>query len=212
MASGIGAQLRQGRAGAVPARLPRRGARPLPGRGSRGGLSAAHDLAEQALAEVRGAEGAFATVTRERSLFLRYARSRPTQSTAVDDLTVELAVVRDGHVGRSATNGVTEDALSRCAIRAGDAAGEDAHSGPGAVPGFSRPGPARPAGGHDAETAALDPGIGAAALEEVFAAARGAGVEAHGIWTAGEVESAVASSDGGSDSERVTDAFMKVVC
>src|SRR4051794_4269385 len=135
MALGLGAQLRQGRAGAVVARLPRRGARAVPGRGSRVGVSASLDLAERALAEVSGAEDALASVTRERSLFLRYARSRPTQSTAVDDLTVELAVLRDGHVGRSATNGTGAEALAACARRAADAAAEAASSGPGPFPG-----------------------------------------------------------------------------
>ena len=33
---------------------------------------------------------------------LRFARNRPTQATAVDDLTVELAVMVDGHLGRAA--------------------------------------------------------------------------------------------------------------
>jgi predicted Zn-dependent protease len=49
-------------------------------------------------------------------------------------------------------------------------------------------------------------------LEAAFAAAGTKGLEAHGSWTEGEVEIAVASSDGGFASELVTDAFMKVVC
>jgi PmbA protein len=175
-------------------------------------VSASLDVAERALAEVSGAEDVLASVTRERSLFLRYARSRPTQSTAVDDLTVELAVVRDGHVGRSATNGTEGEALAACARRAADAAAEAASSGPGPFPGFARPGSIRAGDGHDEETAALDPGAGGAALEAVFAASGAAGVEAHGTWTAGEVETAVASSEGGSATQKVTDAFMKVVC
>ena len=56
------------------------------------------ELAERALAGVRPADGAQVTVTSERSLMLRFARSRPTQSTGIDDLTVEITVVRDGHV------------------------------------------------------------------------------------------------------------------
>ena len=170
------------------------------------------DLAEQALAQVRGGDGALATVVRERSLLLRYARSRPTQSTAVDDLTVELAVLRDGHVGRSSTNGTDAEALARCAGRAADAAAAAARSGPGAFPGFPRPARARSQEGQEAEPATLDPAAGARALDAAFAAAASAGVEAHGAWTEGEVETAVASGDGGDAVERVSDAFMKVVC
>ena len=47
------------------------------------------DIAEAAVAAV--AEGdALAHVTHERSLLLRFAGNRPTQATAIDDLTVEL--------------------------------------------------------------------------------------------------------------------------
>jgi PmbA protein len=37
-------------------------------------------------------------------------------------------------------------------------------------------------------------------------------VEAHGIWTVGEAETAVASTSGTAVADRVTDAFMKVIC
>src|SRR6266550_4175403 len=50
------------------------------------------------------------------------------------------------------------------------------------------------------------------ALSAAFAAAENAGVEAHGIWNAAEVETAVASTAGTAVAEAVTDAFMKVVC
>ena len=45
----------------------------------------------------------------------------------------------------------------------------------------------------------------------VFGQAADAGVEAHGVWSAGEVERAVATPDG-AEGDRITDAFMKVVC
>lgn len=171
------------------------------------------DLAERALGAVRSGDGALASVTRERSLLLRFARSRPSQSTAVDDLTVEVAVLRDGHVGRSSTNGTDAEALRNCAARAEGAAEAAARSGrSGAYPGFPGPAETLPHHGHDADTARVDPATGSAALSAAFAAAEGAGVEAHGAWTAAEVETAVASTAGGAVSERVTDAFMKVVC
>ena len=170
-----------------------------------------HELAERAR-EAAGPEEVLATVIRERSLALRFARSRPTQATSVDDLTVEVAVVRDGHVGRAATNGTDSGSLRRCAaaaIRAAETAARAA--GAGLYPGFPATGPVRAHHGHDAETARLDPKRGGQALSGAFATAAGSGVEASGLWTAGEVETALASGAGPVLVDRVTDAFMKVV-
>jgi predicted Zn-dependent protease len=171
------------------------------------------DLARRALAATSG--DALATVTRERSTMLRFARSRPTQATSVDDLTVELAVVRGGHVGRAATNRTDRDALAdtaRAATRAAAAAA--AHAGGGHYPGFPAPAAPRPHDGFDPATARLDPATGGGALATAFDAA-GAGahapVELGGIWTAGDVETAIASSTGVEVSDRVTDAFMKAI-
>jgi PmbA protein len=169
--------------------------------------------AELALRAVAHADGdALATVTQERSLLLRFAASRPTQSTAIDDVTVELAVLRDGHVGRATTNGAGEDALADCARRATAAAEAAAAAGRGSFPGFREPRRAAPFDGHDPETARLDPEMGGAALEACFDAAREAGLEAHGIWTAAEMEHAVATSADAVVAERTTDTFMKVIC
>src|SRR5215208_1468550 len=55
---------------------------------------------------------AFALVTRERSLMLRFAAGRPTQATAIDDVTVEIAILVEGHVGRASTNEVDDAALA----------------------------------------------------------------------------------------------------
>ena len=176
--------------------------------------SACLDVAEQALAAMPPADGALATVTAERSLLLRYARSRPTQATAIDDTSVELVALRDGHVGRASTGRSDEPALRDCAARALAAAAAAARcAGPGAYPGFPAVAdPPRAHEGHDPDTARLDAGRGGAALDAAFAAAELAGVEAHGTWTAGEVETAIASTSGAAFAERVTDAFMKVVC
>ena len=173
------------------------------------------ELAARALEAAGPGQNAFATASRERSLTLRFAASRPTQATAVEDLSVELAVLRDGHVGRASTNDLGGEALEACARRAAVAAGAAACSaGPGPYPGFPAPAPAPTIAhsGHDPETARLEAGAGGAQLEAAFAVAGRAGAEAHGIWTAAEVESAVASSAGAAASDRVTDAFMKVIC
>ncbi len=160
-------------------------------------MSATAELAERALAAVPAGDDALAHAESERSLMLRFARSRPTQSTAVADASVEVAVVRDGHVGRATTNAADDDALADCGARAAAAAEAAARAGgPGPFPGFA-PGPApRAHEGHDRDTARLDAAAGAAALETAFAAAAAQGVEAHGTWTVGEVDRAVASSRG----------------
>jgi predicted Zn-dependent protease len=162
--------------------------------------------------EAAGGE-AIAEITRERSLSLRFAANRATQATAVDDATVELAVLRDGHVGRAATNAADAAALESCARRATAAAeAAAAAGGPGPHPGCPDPRPVRTHEGHDPETALLDPAMGGAALAAAAAACEPHDLEAHGIWTAGEEERAVATSAGLAVSERRTDAFMKVVC
>lgn len=169
------------------------------------------DLAQRALALVREGDAAQVTVCAERSLMLRYARSRPTQATAVEDLGVEIAVACDGQVGSASTNATDDAALAACARAAeGAATAAAAAAGPGRYPGL--PAPAEPAahGGHDPDTARLDPATGGAALAAVFEIADEMGFEAHGTWTAGEVDTAIASSTGIAVRDRVTDAFAKV--
>jgi PmbA protein len=173
-------------------------------------VSEALALAERALAAAAGAD-ALAHVARERSLTLRFARSRPTQATAVDDLTVTLAVVRDGHVGSASTNTNDADALAACAQRALLAAEAAARTGrAGSFPGFPAAGHARAHEGLDLATARLDPRDGGARLQTAFDVCAEQGLEAHGVWTAGDTTTAVASSAGANGSDRVTDAFMKV--
>jgi PmbA protein len=167
----------------------------------------------QAAVEAAPEGDALAHVTHERSLLLRFAGNRPTQATAVDDVTVELAVLVDGHLGRAATNQTDPDALSACADRAlGAAEAAAATAAPTTHPGFPEVQSPRAHHGHDPATAALDPELGGAALATTFATAEHHALEAHGIWTVAEEERAVATSTGGSAVDRTTDALMKVIC
>jgi predicted Zn-dependent protease len=122
-------------------------------------------------AAAHGGPGAFALVTRERSLMLRFAAGRPTQSTAIDDVTVEIAVPLDGQVGRAATNAVDDASLADCAERARLAAQAAAVTGEGTFPGFNPEYESPPRNAFDPATAELDPAAGAAALDEAFAVA-----------------------------------------
>jgi predicted Zn-dependent protease len=129
---------------------------------------------------------------------------------------VHLLALRDGHAGAATTNLTDDDSLrdtARRAVAAAEAAARAA-GGPGDHPGL--PGP--PAGGYrdhhgfDDATAAIDPGPGGAALATAFAVAAEHRLEAFGAWTAGAVETAIASSAGVHAVDRVTDAYMKVMC
>lgn len=165
-------------------------------------------------------------VTRERSLASRFARSVPTQATAVDDTTVEVLCLVDGNVGTASTNRLDADALREVAARALRIAAAAARSGRGDHPGLPQPADPLPEdraapgdrsraqadGGHDPATAELDPAGAGRALGSAFAAARRHASEAFGIWSAGEVTTAIVSSAGIRSAESVTDAHMKVIC
>jgi predicted Zn-dependent protease len=168
-------------------------------------------LADRALLRAPGE--ALVTVSHERSQLSRFAHSRPTQATAVDDLAVEITCVRDGHTSTARARGTDDDAVREAAGRAAEAAAASARTGRGSYPGL--PGPAEPPPPHDgwdAETARLDPADAGRALEAAFAAAERHGLEAFGIWTAGEVRTAIASTTGARGLDAVTDAFVKVIC
>jgi PmbA protein len=167
-------------------------------------------IAERALA-LAGAGEFQITVVRERSLMSRFARSAPTQATGVDDTTVEILVVRDGHTALASTNRLDDDALRDSARRADAAARAAARSGPGTYPGLAAPAGVRSHGGFDSDTARLDPAHAGAALRAAFAVAAEHGLEAFGTWTGGAVRTAIASTTGVRLDEEVTDAFMKVV-
>jgi PmbA protein len=157
--------------------------------------------------------GAFALATRERSLMLRFAAGRPTQSTAIDDITVEIAIPFRGQVGRAATNAVDDASLAECAARARVAAeAAETSGGEGRFPGFGiSDHEAIVRDAFDADTAELDPEAGGSALAAAFSVAEEHGLEAHGIWTVAEQEQGYANYDDGG-AERRTDAYMKVIC
>jgi predicted Zn-dependent protease len=169
------------------------------------------EIAERALGQTTGA--AQATVTRERSLLSRFARSHPTQATQVDDTSVSILRVHEGHTGTADTNDLSDEGLRDVATRADAAAraAAAAAGGAGEYPGLPDAAPVPATDGFDAGTAELDPGVAGAALAAAFAACAERGLEAFGVWTAGDVETAIASSGGVRASERLTDAFMKVI-
>ena len=167
--------------------------------------------AQRALARA-GAGEVQVTVVRERSLMSRFARSAPTQATQVDDTSVEILVVHDGHTALASTNRLDDDALRATARSAKAAARAAAYGGAGAHLGLAGPAAAAAHAGFDEVTAQLDPADAGGALRATFAVAAEHGLEAFGAWTAGAVRTAIASSTGVQLEEEVTDSFMKVVC
>lgn len=175
-------------------------------------MTDAISLAEDALARTDG--DALVRVVAERSLSLRFARSSPTQSTAVDDLDVEVVVLRDGHAGLATTNRLDDAGLRDAARRATEAATVAARhaGGPGPYPAPAPRTVAEGLAGWDARTAALEPADGGDAIEGAIVQSARSGLEAFGIWSAGEVTHAIASSSGARLVDRVTDGYMKVIC
>lgn len=167
------------------------------------------ELAERVLALAGG--DAQVTVTRERSLHARFARSAPTQATDIDDRSVHVLCLRDGQAGAATTNALDDDGLRAVAARAGVTAAAAAARGRGDHPGLPAPRPARAHEGFDLDTARRDPGRAGAALQAAFDVAAETGAEAYGMWTVGEVRTAIASSAGVRAVDAVTDAFCKVV-
>jgi PmbA protein len=169
------------------------------------------ELAERALAFADG--DAQATVVRERSLVSRFARSTPTQATEVDDVTVAILRLHEGHTGSAETNDTSDDGLRDAAVRADAAARAAARAAGerGDYPGLPAPKPTRPHEGFDAVTAQLDPEPAGAALRAAFDGCAQHGLQAFGIWTAGAVQTAIASTAGVRVHDALTDAFMKVI-
>jgi predicted Zn-dependent protease len=169
------------------------------------------ELADRALSFATGE--AQATVTHERSLLSRFAVSRPTQATEVDDVTVSVLRVHDGHTGSADTNEVTDDSLRDVAARADAAAraAAEAADASGEYPGLPAPSPIRAHDGFDPRTARLDPIEAGTALRAAFDGCARHDLDAFGIWTAGVVDTAIASSTGIRVQDTVTDAYMKVI-
>jgi PmbA protein len=169
------------------------------------------ELAERALGFATGE--AQTTVIRERSLLSRFAVSRPTQATQVDDLTVAILRVHDGHTGSAETNDVSDDALRDVAARADAAARSAARAAgdPGDYPGLPAPAPLPTHDGFDERTAQLDPVAAGTALRTAFDECARHDLQAFGIWTAGVVDTAIATSTGVRAHESLTDAYMKVI-
>jgi len=160
------------------------------------------ELAERA---VRAAEGdeAQAIVRRERSGLARYASSEVHQPTLVENEVVELQVVRDGRLGIAIANRPGEDGLRELAARAAEAAGS-APADPD-FPGLVTETEPAQVEAYDEETASLEAADQAALAATAIDASD---LDLYGFVTSAETELALASTNGLSLSQAMTDAAV----
>lgn len=169
-------------------------------------MSEALELAERVLRAAAGDE-AEAVVHSERSGLARFAASEVHQPTLVENVVVQLRLVRDGKTGVALTNRTGAEGLAGLIRRATEAV-ESATADPD-FPGLGPPAALPEVAGHDDETAALAPKDQA---RRAAAAIEGAGeLAAYGFFTSGVCELAVASSTGLRAAQRFTDASALVL-
>jgi len=169
-------------------------------------MTLAREVAEAALGAA-AEEHAEAVVLAERSGLARFAASEVHQPTLIENVVVNLRVVRDGRVGSAQTNRLDEDGLSELAGRAVEAA-ESARAEPG-FPGLPSPEPVPEVEGHDEATAGLEPADLARIARAAIDAADPSPV--YGFVTSGTSEIAVVSTTGISVEQSITDAMALIV-
>jgi PmbA protein len=170
-------------------------------------------LADEALSYLAQETQAQATVCAEHSVFMRFANSEPTQATSIEDISVELCVIHNGHPAKAATTRTDGAGLRSLAQRTQQAAKDMAVGrSSGGYPSFLPPQSLRPMQntGFDPQTARLRVEDGSKALGAVFDSASRHGVTAHGIWTAAHTARALCKTNGLEASDELTDSFMKV--
>jgi PmbA protein len=164
------------------------------------------DVAGAALAHAAGDE-AEVVVHCECSGLARFAASAIHQPTLIDDVLVQLTVLRDGRAGVATTNRIDGDGLAELARRAGEAAASASRDDE--LPPAAQPAEYPPVEGFDEETASLDPAEQASLAARAIAATDGIG--AYGLFTSGAVEFAIAATTGVESVQRFTDATLLVI-
>ncbi len=169
-------------------------------------MTFAREVAEAAL-NAASEEQAEVVVLAEHSGLARFAASEVHQPTLIDNVVVNLRVVRDGRVGSVQTNRLDEAGLAELAERAAEAA--DSVRAEAGFPGLPEPAPVPEVEGYDEETAALEPGdlarLARAAIEAVEP------TPVYGFVTSGATEIAVVSTTGIVVEQRLTDTLALIV-
>jgi predicted Zn-dependent protease len=169
-------------------------------------VTLAREVAEAAL-HAASEEQAEVVVLSERSGLARFAASEVHQPTLIENVVVNLRIVRDGRVGSAQTNRLDEHGLSELARRAVEAA-ESTRAEPG-FPGLAPPEPVAEVEGYDEATAALGPAELATIARAAIEAAEPA--PTYGFVTSAATEVAVVSTSGIAVEQRLTDAVALIV-
>jgi predicted Zn-dependent protease len=164
------------------------------------------EIAERALGAGEG-DQAMAVVRSERSGLARFAGQEVHQPTLIDNVSVELSVVRDGRLGIAVGNRLGDDGLADLGKRAIEAV-ESASADPD-LPPLAAPASYPEVAGFDEETAALAPADQARLAAAAIEASNGFPV--FGFFTSGDCELAVASTAGVRARHRSTDATIMVL-
>jgi PmbA protein len=164
------------------------------------------EVAEAAL-NAASEEQAEVVVLAERSGLARFAASEVHQPTLIENVVVNLRVVRDGRVGSAQTNRLDEAGFSELAHRAVEAA-ESTRAEPG-FPGLPSPEPVPEVEGYDEATAAVEPAELARLARTAIDAAEPA--PAYGFVTCGSSEITVVSTTGVAVEQRLTDTLALIV-
>jgi PmbA protein len=169
-------------------------------------VTEALEVAERALRAASG-DQVEAVVQSERSGLARFAASEVHQPTLIENVSIQLRVVRDGRIGWAATNRLSDDGLASMARRAEEAAAAapvDREFG-----GLPPPAPLPAVSGWDDATAALGPDEQARLARQVIEAA--GDLDVYGFFTSGATALAVASSTGVHAEQHATDATVRVL-
>jgi predicted Zn-dependent protease len=169
-------------------------------------VTLAADVAAAAL-EAAAGDDVEAIVVAEHSGLARFATSEVHQPTLIENVAVTLRVVRDGRTGLGSTNRIDEAGLGDLAARAREAA--DSAPRDDGFPGLAPPEPLPEVVGFDESTAALGPDDQARLAASAIAAATNYPI--YGYFTSGATEIAVASSEGVSATQQLTDATSLVI-
>jgi predicted Zn-dependent protease len=166
------------------------------------------ELAETAI-QVEGTDAAEALVTRSAEQLTRFADNRIHQSTAAEDLEIRVRVVVDGNrIGVASSHDISAEGARDAGLRAREAA--KALPPDQGFPGLPGPADYPAAGIYDDATAATSPAERAELVAGVVERLPG-GVTAAGALATGELELAIANTNGVRGSFATTSASFSVL-
>ncbi|MCX6385748.1 MAG: metallopeptidase TldD-related protein [Solirubrobacterales bacterium] len=169
-------------------------------------------IAERALELATTPEQTQVTVIKERSLLAHFSDSKGMQVESFGAITVEAMCVDSGHTATATTDSPDAKSLTSVVAAAANAAQALAASGDGSYPGLPASlQPPRSHNGWDAATARVDQGSAAVTGQVALESVGDRQLRANGLWSTGEVTTAIVSGAGIKVTDAVTDAYLEVL-